>query len=78
MQHGRVVAHASCQLRPHELNYLTHDLELVMIIFTLNLETVFVRRKIPNLHRPSKSQVPILSKEVEYEIASLDGTFEGL
>jgi len=25
MQHGRVVTYTSCQLRPHELNYLTHD-----------------------------------------------------
>ncbi|XP_056166360.1 uncharacterized mitochondrial protein AtMg00860-like [Syzygium oleosum] len=28
MQHGRVVAYASRQLRPHALNYPTHDLEL--------------------------------------------------
>ncbi|XP_055826339.1 uncharacterized protein LOC129894704 [Solanum dulcamara] len=28
MQHGRVIAYASRQLRPHESNYPTHDLEL--------------------------------------------------
>ncbi|XP_020547590.1 uncharacterized protein LOC110011577 [Sesamum indicum] len=28
-QHGRVIAYASRQLRPHEMNYPTHDLELV-------------------------------------------------
>ena len=28
MQQGKVVAYASRQLRPHELNYPTHDLEL--------------------------------------------------
>ena len=28
MQDGRVVSYASWQLRPHEWNYATHDLEL--------------------------------------------------
>ena len=37
MQHGRVIAYASRQLKPHEMNYPTHDLELVAIIFTLKI-----------------------------------------
>ena len=28
MEDGRVVSYASRQLKPHELNYATHDLEL--------------------------------------------------
>ncbi|KAL2243791.1 UNVERIFIED_CONTAM: Retrovirus-related Pol polyprotein from transposon [Sesamum indicum] len=32
MQHGRIIAYASRQLRPHEMNYLTHDLELAAIV----------------------------------------------
>ena len=35
MQHGKVIAYASRQLRPHELNYPTHDLELAGVIFAL-------------------------------------------
>ena len=31
-QEGRVVAYASRQLRKHELNYPTHDLELVAVV----------------------------------------------
>jgi len=37
MQHDKVVAFASRQLRPHELNYPTHDLELAAIIFALKI-----------------------------------------
>lgn len=32
---GEVVAYASRQLRPHELNYLVHDIELAAIVFAL-------------------------------------------
>ena len=35
MQHMRVVAYASKQLKKHELNYPTHDLELTAVIFAL-------------------------------------------
>ncbi|XP_015960668.1 uncharacterized protein LOC107484632 [Arachis duranensis] len=37
MQHRNVVAYASRQLRPHEANYGTHDLELVAIVFALKI-----------------------------------------
>ena len=37
MQHGRVIAYASRQLKPHEMNYPTHDLELAAIIFALKI-----------------------------------------
>ena len=37
MQDGKVVAYASRQLKPHEQNYPTHDLELATIVFALKL-----------------------------------------
>ena len=37
MQHGRVVAYASRQLKPHERTYLTHDLELAVVLFALKI-----------------------------------------
>ena len=37
MQEGKVVAYASRQLKPHEKNYLTHDLELAAIVFALKI-----------------------------------------
>ncbi|WVZ63412.1 hypothetical protein U9M48_013046 [Paspalum notatum var. saurae] len=35
MQQGRVIAYASSQLRKHEVNYPTHDLELLAIVYAL-------------------------------------------
>ena len=32
MQEGRVVSYASRQLKPHELNYATHDFELAPVV----------------------------------------------
>ena len=37
MQHGRVIAYASWQLKQHELNYPTHDLELAAVVLALKL-----------------------------------------
>ena len=37
MQEGRVVAYASRQLRKHELNYPTHDLELAAMVHALKI-----------------------------------------
>ncbi|WJX81407.1 hypothetical protein P8452_64294 [Trifolium repens] len=37
MQHKRAVAYASRQLKVHEKNYLTHDLELAAVVFALKI-----------------------------------------
>jgi hypothetical protein len=37
MQGGNVVAYASRQLRQHEVNYPTHDLELAAVVFALKI-----------------------------------------
>ncbi|KAL0373524.1 UNVERIFIED_CONTAM: Retrovirus-related Pol polyprotein from transposon [Sesamum radiatum] len=37
LQHGKVIAYASRQLRPHEMNYPTHDLELAAIVHALKI-----------------------------------------
>ena len=36
-QGGRVVAYASRQLKPHEMSYPVHDLELAAIVFALKI-----------------------------------------
>ena len=37
MQKGRVMAYASCQLKPYGQNYPTYDLELAAIVFSLKI-----------------------------------------
>nr|GEU76570.1 putative reverse transcriptase domain-containing protein [Tanacetum cinerariifolium] len=37
MQRGKVIAYASMQLKIHEKNYTTHDLELGAVVFTLKI-----------------------------------------
>ncbi|WMV50056.1 hypothetical protein MTR67_043441 [Solanum verrucosum] len=37
MQRGKVIAYASRQLKVHEKNYLTHDLELAPVVFALKI-----------------------------------------
>ena len=37
MQDGKVVAYVSRQLKQHEQNYLTHDLELAAVVFALKI-----------------------------------------
>ena len=37
MQHGRVIAYASRQLKDYEKNYPTHDLELAIVVFALKM-----------------------------------------
>nr|GFB20171.1 retrotransposon protein, putative, Ty3-gypsy subclass [Tanacetum cinerariifolium] len=37
MPHGKVISYASRQLKPYEVNYPTHDLELAAVVFALKI-----------------------------------------
>lgn len=37
MQHGKVVAYISRQLKVHEKNFPTHDMELLAVVFALKI-----------------------------------------
>ncbi|GJU87560.1 putative reverse transcriptase domain-containing protein [Tanacetum coccineum] len=46
MQSGKVISYVSRQLKIHEMNYMTHDLELGAVVFALKiLETLFYGTK---------------------------------
>jgi hypothetical protein len=51
MQEGRVVSYASRQLRAHEQNYPTHDLELAAVVHALKIwRHYLIGNKCVNLH----------------------------
>ena len=51
IQRGQVIAYALGQLKPHEANYPTHDLELGGGVFPQDVEALFVRGPMHYLHR---------------------------
>lgn len=44
MREGKVIAYASRQLKIHEKNYPTHDLELAAVVFTLKIWRYYLYR----------------------------------
>jgi hypothetical protein len=55
MQDGHVVAYASQQLRKHEAHYLTHDLELVVVVHALKIWSHYLMGKRCELYMDHKS-----------------------
>ncbi|RVW65005.1 Retrovirus-related Pol polyprotein from transposon 17.6 [Vitis vinifera] len=63
MQRGRVVAHASRQLKNHEQNYPTHDLKLAAIVFALKLWRHYLYGEIFEVFSDHKSLKYIFSQK---------------
>jgi hypothetical protein len=42
MQEGHVIAYASHQLRRHEMNYPTHDLERAVVVHALKIWSIIL------------------------------------
>src|SRR6185437_10830869 len=55
MQDNRVIAYASRALRPHELNYPTHDLELAAVIHALKIWRHYLMGTHCNIYTDHKS-----------------------
>jgi len=55
MQEGRVITYASRQLRKHEVNYPTHDLELAAVVHALKIWRHYLLGNICNIYTYHKS-----------------------
>jgi ribonuclease HI len=64
MQEGHMIAYASRQLRKHELNYPTHDLELAAVVHALKIWRHYIMR--------TKSQVYTDNKSLKYIFTQKD------
>jgi hypothetical protein len=65
MQDGKVVAYASRQLRKHEENYPTHDLELAAMVHALKIWRHYLI--VRYLYRSQESEVFLHSGRAKYE-----------
>ncbi|KAK8518018.1 hypothetical protein V6N12_033010 [Hibiscus sabdariffa] len=79
MQGENVIAYASRQLKPYELNYPTHDLELVAIVFALKIWRHYLYGdKCHMFTDQKKPQVSFDSEIPQFETTEMDGIIEGL
>ncbi|GKC64615.1 putative reverse transcriptase domain-containing protein, partial [Tanacetum coccineum] len=57
MQRGKVIAYASRQLKTHEKNYTTHDLELGAVVFALKTWRHYLDYECEIRYHPGKANV---------------------
>ncbi|WVZ52646.1 hypothetical protein U9M48_003686 [Paspalum notatum var. saurae] len=62
MQEGRVIAYASRQLRKHEANYPTHDLELAAVVHALKIWRHYLLGNTCHIYTDHKSLKYILTQ----------------
>ena len=55
MQEGRVTAYASRQLKKHEVNYPTHDMELATVVHALKIWRHYLLGNVCNVFTDHKS-----------------------
>ncbi|WVZ70977.1 hypothetical protein U9M48_019604 [Paspalum notatum var. saurae] len=70
MQEGKVIAYASRQLRKHEVNYPTHDLELAAVVHALKIWRHYLfgnRREIYTDHKSERRWLELI-KDYDLEI----------
>ncbi|KAA3462083.1 Retrovirus-related Pol polyprotein from transposon opus [Gossypium australe] len=63
MQEGKVIAYASRQLRPHEVNYPTHNLELAAVVFALKIWRHYLYREKLIIYTDDKSLKYLLTQK---------------
>ncbi|WVZ63658.1 hypothetical protein U9M48_013272 [Paspalum notatum var. saurae] len=78
MQEGRVVVYASRQLRKHEANYPTHDLELAAVVHALKIWRHYLLGNTCHLHRPQEPQIYPHTTRIEYEATTVVRIDKGL
>ena len=63
MQDGKVVAYASRQLKPHEQNYPTYDLELAAVVFSLKIWRYYLYGEKCRIYTDHKSLKYLLTRK---------------
>ena len=63
MQDGKVVSYVSKQLKPHEQNYPTHDLELAAVVFALKIWRHYLYEEKCRIYTDHKSLKYLLTQK---------------
>jgi hypothetical protein len=71
MQEGKVIVYSSRQLKVHERNYLTHDLELAAVVQALKTWRHYLYGQKCDVYRPQESEVYLHPVRIEYEAAKM-------
>jgi hypothetical protein len=66
MQHERVIAYTSRQLKPYEVNYPFHDLELAVIVFALRVWRHYLYRSRVQIFTDHKSLKYLITQKEVY------------
>jgi len=61
MQHGRVIAYASRQLKSYKVNYPVHNLELAVVVFALRVWRHYLYRSQVQIFTNHKSLKYLMS-----------------
>nr|GFC04013.1 putative reverse transcriptase domain-containing protein [Tanacetum cinerariifolium] len=79
MQHGKVIAYASRQLKPYEVNYPTHDVELATVVFALKIWRHYLYGESCDVfYRPQEPQIYFHAARFEHETETLVRVVERL
>jgi hypothetical protein len=73
-----MVAYASRQLRKHEMNYLTHDLELAAVVHALKIWRNYLMGKRCELYTDHKSLKYIFTQVNLNQAEKMVGAYQGL
>nr|GFA30055.1 hypothetical protein [Tanacetum cinerariifolium] len=72
MQREKVIAYALRQLKNHEENYMTHDLELGAVVFPCDYGDIHVWNEMCCVHRPQKSPIHFGPERTQYKATPMD------
>lgn len=75
---GKVIAYASRQLRKHEENYPTHDLEMAAVVFALRIWRSYLYGEVVEVFTDHKSQIFVHTARSEPPTKTMDGVCGGL
>ena len=71
MQHSRVIAYASRQLKRHEQNYPTHNLDMAIVVFALKIWKHYLHEETCEIYKTTKLKIYLSVERLKSQVATL-------